>query len=278
MVDTWVKEHPGERKVSKRKKIKEKVEKPIRKGEGEGQWENWRERKKKKKEKRNEKEKKKEWNEKKKKEIGRKSIIVYWVCNPQTLRSFLPMHIKPEFVQALSQCPSGLRDHSAVSHWLHCTHLPLWDHTQSCLNLEPEMTLPPLPPPPHPPLLPTNLFSWSLNVTFLLILFFLGNFLRNTSAKISGSIPSNGWVVFFSFFFFSSLILFFLSSPTPKCLSSFFSLFHIYFPSFFISLFCAYFFLQGAHLPACVGRWVHACVCVSMYEHILDVCMYYIYI
>ena len=40
----------------------------------------------------------------------------------------------------------------------------------------------------------SELVSCSLNVTFLLI-FFLGNFLRNTSAKVSsGSIPGHGWV------------------------------------------------------------------------------------
>ena len=36
-------------------------------------------------------------------------------------------------------------------------------------------------------------FSGSLNITFLLI-FFLGNFLRNTSAKVPSSIPDHGWV------------------------------------------------------------------------------------
>ena len=54
--------------------------------------------------------------------------------------------------------------------------------------------------------LPTNLFSWSLNVTVLLFLFFLGNFLKNTSAKFTGSIPDHGWVLFcfvFSFLFSS---------------------------------------------------------------------------
>ena len=48
--------------------------------------------------------------------------------------------------------------------------------------------------------LTANLFSRSPKVTFLLILFFLGNFLWNTSAKVSGSIPGHSWV-FLSLFF-----------------------------------------------------------------------------
>ena len=52
------------------------------------------------------------------------------------------------------------------------------------------------------PFLPANLCSWSLNLTFLLVFFFFGNFLRNTSAMVSGSIPGHDWVFFplFSFF------------------------------------------------------------------------------
>ena len=40
----------------------------------------------------------------------------------------------------------------------------------------------------------SNFFSRSLSVIFLLILlfFFLGNFLRNTSAKVSSLIPGHG--------------------------------------------------------------------------------------
>ena len=51
--------------------------------------------------------------------------------------------------------------------------------------------------------LPENLFSWSLNVTFLLIFIFLGNSLRNASALQFLVI-----VVFFLFFFFGLVFLF----------------------------------------------------------------------
>ena len=52
------------------------------------------------------------------------------------------------------------------------------------------------------------LFFW-----FMLLFSFSGNFLRNTSAEVSGSIPGHGWVfVLFLFYFcfvFSSLFYFF---------------------------------------------------------------------
>ena len=47
-----------------------------------------------------------------------------------------------------------------------------------------------------------NLFLRGLNVTFLLILFFVGNFLRSNSAKVSGSIPGHGWDCIFIYFWF----------------------------------------------------------------------------
>ena len=48
------------------------------------------------------------------------------------------------------------------------------------------------------------LFFW-----FMLLFSFSGNFLRNTSAEVSGSIPGHGWVfVLFLFCFFFSLLFF----------------------------------------------------------------------
>ena len=67
--------------------------------------------------------------------------------------------------------------------------------------------------------LPVNLFSWSLNISFLLIFFFLGNLLRNTCAKVSiqflimvGFPPPPPF--FFFFFFFLSLFFLFSNGNT----------------------------------------------------------------
>ena len=49
-----------------------------------------------------------------------------------------------------------------------------------------------------------NLFLQNLNVFFFVVdlVVLLGNFLRYTSAKVSGSIPGHGWVNFSPFFSF----------------------------------------------------------------------------